>query len=87
MIQLYAKTQWCYLKVLSESTSSSFWSNMMVCKATIFLLALWPLIFLMLVVHLAKPLSPGEWTDWMTLSACNHAFFFLSKTEVLQNLH
>ena len=44
MFQLYAKNQCCSLKFLSDSTSSSFWSNMMVRTTSIFLLALWPLI-------------------------------------------
>ena len=52
-----------------------------------FNLLLYPWLFFLLIDRPAKPLSPGEWTHWRILSACNHAFFFLSKTEDLQNLH
>ena len=37
IIQLHAKTQWCSLKNLSESTSFSFWSSLVICTATLFL--------------------------------------------------
>ena len=86
-IQLHAKTQCCSLKNLSESTSFSFWSSLVICTATLFYFALVPMSFFLLVVLPTKPLSPGEWTHWRVLSACNKAFFFLSKTESLQNLH
>ena len=52
-----------------------------------FNLLLYPWFFFLLIDHPTKPLSPGEWTHWRILSACNEAFFFLSKTEDLQNLH
>ena len=87
IIQLHAKTQWCSLKNLSESTSSSFWSSLVICTATLFYFTLVPLNFFLLVALPAKPLSPGEWSHWRILSACNETFFFLSKTVVLQNLH
>ena len=49
------------------------------------LLLLW---FLFLLVALpARTLSPTGWTHWRNYSTCNHALFFLSKTELLQNLH
>ena len=87
IIQLYAKTHWCSLKNLSESTSFSFWSSLVICTATLNYLALVTLSFFLLVALPSKPLSPGEWTHWRFLSACNKPFFFLSKTGVLQNLH
>ena len=87
MIQLYAKTHWYSLKYLCESTSSSFCSSLVICTATLFYFALVTPNFFLLVVLPTKPLSPGEWTHWRILSACNETFFFLSKTEVLQSLH
>ena len=49
------------------------------------LLLLW---FLFLLVALpARTLSPRGWTHWSNSSTCNHALFFLSRTELLQNLH
>ena len=87
MIQLYAKTHWSSLKYLSESTSSSFCSSLVICTATLIYFALVPMSFFLLVVLPTKPLSPGHWTHWRILIACNELFFFLSKTEVLQNLH
>ena len=86
-IQLHAKTQRCSLKHLNESTSFSFWSSLVICTATLFYFTLVPLNFFLLVALPTKPLSPGEWTHWRILSACNETFFFLSKTVVLQNLH
>ena len=50
-------------------------------------LPFYPWFFFLLLDHPTKPLSPGEWTHWRILSACNQAIFFLSKTEDLQNLH
>ena len=85
--QPHAKTQYCSLKNLSGSTSFAFWSNLVICTATLVYFALVPMSFFMLVAFPTKPLSPGEWTHWRILSACNETFFFLSKTEVLQNLH
>ena len=87
IIQLYAKTHWCSLKYLSESTSSSLCPSLVICTATLCYFALVTLSLFLLINHRAKPLSPGEWTHWRILSACNETFFFLSKTEVLQNLH
>ena len=55
--------------------------------ATLIYFALVPMSFFLLVALPTKPLSPGEWTHWRILSACNETFFFLSKTGVLQNLH
>ena len=49
------------------------------------LLLLWFLF--PLVALLARTLSPRGWTHWSNSSTCNHALFFLSRTEVLQNLH
>ena len=86
-IQLYTKTQCCSLKHLSESTSFLFWSSLVICTATLFYFALVTLSFFLLVALPTKPLSPGEWTLWRILSACNETFFFLSKTVVLLNLH
>ena len=83
MIQLYAKTHWCSLKYLSESTSSSLCPSLVICTATLIYFALVPMSFFLLIVLPAKPLSPGEWTHWKILSACNRAFFFLSKTKSL----
>ena len=87
IIQLYAKTHWCSLKNLRKSSSSSFWSSLVICTATLIYFALVPMSFFLLVVPPTKPLRPGEWTHWRVLSACNKAFFFLSKTKGLQNLH
>ena len=87
MIQLHAKTQCCSLKHLSESTSFSFWSSLMICTATLFHFALVPMSFFLLEALPIKPLSPGDWTHWRILSACNETIFLLSKTGVLQNLH
>ena len=87
MIQLHAKTHWCSLKNLSESTSFSFWSSLVICTATLIYFALVPMISFLLVVLSTKPLSPGDWTHWRILSACNEPFFFLSRTVVLQILH
>ena len=86
MIQLYAKTHWCFLKYLSESTSSSFFSSLVICTATLFYFALVTLSFFLLVALPTKPLSLGEWTHWRILSACNETIFFLSKTEVFAKL-
>ena len=87
MIQLYAKTHWCPLKKLRESSSFSFWPSLVICTATLIYFALVPMSFFLLVALPTKPLSPGEWTHWRNLSACNETFFFLPKAEVLQNLH
>ena len=87
IIQLHAKTQCCYLKNLSESTSFSFWSSLVICTATLFYFTLVPMSFFLLVALPTKPLSPGEWTHWRILSACNETIFLLSKTGVWQNLH
>ena len=62
IIKLYAKNQCCSLKNLSESTSFSFWSSLVICTATLVYFALVPLSFFLLVALPAKPLSPGEWT-------------------------
>ena len=86
-IQLYAKTQWCSLKNLSESPSFAFWSNLVICTATLFYFALVPMTFFLLIALPAKPLSPGEWIHRRILSACNETIFLLSKTGVLQNFH
>ena len=87
IIQLHAKTQCCSLKNLSESTYFSFWFSLMICTATLFYFALVTLSLFLLVALPTKPLSPGEWTHWRILSACNETSFFLPKTVVLQNLH
>ena len=79
-IQLRAKIQCCSLKYLSESPSFSFWSSLVICTATLFYFALVSMSFFLLVALPAKPLSPGEWSHWRILSACNEPFFFLSKT-------
>ena len=86
-IHLQAKTQWCSLKNLSESTSFSFWPSLVIWTATLFYFAPMPMTFFLLLTLPSKPLSPGEWTHWRIVSACNKPFFFLSKTGVLQNLH
>ena len=80
IIQLHAKTQCCSLKNLSESTSFSFWSSLVICTATLFYFALVPMNFFLLVALPAKPLRPGDWTHWRIFSACNEALFLLSKT-------
>ena len=64
VIQLNAKTQCCSLENLSESTSFSFWSSLVICTATLFYFALVILSFFLLVALPTKPLSPGEWTHW-----------------------
>ena len=71
IIQLHAKTQCCSLKNLSESTSSSFCSSLVICTATLFYFALVPMSFFLLIVLPTKPLSPGDWTHWSIFSACN----------------
>ena len=86
-IHLQAKTQWCSLKNLSGSTSFAFWSNLVICTATIFFLALVTPSFLLLVALPTKLLSPGDWAHWRFWNACSKPFFFLPKTGVLQNLH
>ena len=87
IIQLYAKTHWCSLKNLSKSSSSSFGSSLVFCTATMFYLAILPLIFLLLIDQPTKPLSPGDWTHWSIFGPCNNALHFVSRTEDLQNLH
>ena len=87
IIQLHAKTHECSLKNLSKSSSFALWSSLAFSTATLIYFALVPMSFFLLVALPIKPLSPGEWTHWRILSACNKAFFFLSKTEGLQNLH
>ena len=86
-IQKEAKTQWCSLKNLSESSPFPFWPNLVICTATPFYFALVPLSFFLLIVLLSKPLSPGDWTHWSIFGPCNNALHFLSRTEDLQNLH
>ena len=49
------------------------------------LLLLWFLF--LLVVHLTKPLCPGECTHWIIFGSWSDAICLLSKIEVLQNLH
>ena len=71
IIQLHAKTQCCSLKNLSESTSSSFWSSLVICTATLFYFALVPMSFFLLIVLPTKLLSPGDWTHWHIFGACN----------------
>ena len=44
-IHLQAKTQWCSLKNLSESSSFPFWSSLVICTATQFYFALVSLSF------------------------------------------
>ena len=87
IIQLYAKTHWCSLKNLRKSSSSSFWSSLVICTATIFYLALVALGLILLVDHSTKPLSPGDWTHWSTFSPCNNSLQFLPKMGFLKNLH
>ena len=87
IIQLHAKTQCCSLKNLSESTSFSFWSSLVICTATLFYFALVPMSFFLLIVLPTKPLSPGDWTHWSIFSACNDSLQFLPKTGFLKNLH
>ena len=86
-IHLLAKTQWCSLENLSESPSFAFWSNWVVCTATLFYFALVTLSFFLLVALPTKLLSPGDWAHWGFWSACSKPLFFLPKTGVLQNLH
>ena len=87
IIQLYAKTHWCSLKYLSESTSSSFCSSLVICTATLIYLALVTMSFFLLIDHPAKPLSPGEWTHWSIFSPCNNSLQFLPRFGFLKNLH
>ena len=87
IMQLHAKTQCCSMKDLSESSSFTVWSSLVICTATLFYLALVPMSFFLPLALPAKPLRPGGWTHWRILSACNEPLFFLAKTEVLQNLH
>ena len=76
-----------FFENLSESTSSSFWSNLVICTATPFYFALVPLSFFLLIVLPTKPLSPGDWTHWSIFGACNDSLQFLPKTGFLKNLH
>ena len=87
IIQFYVKNHWCSLKNLSKSSSFALWSSWVFSTATLFCFALVPMIFILLVVHPTKPLSPGDWVHWNIFGACNNAFHFLSRTEKLQNLH
>ena len=86
-IHLQAKTQWCSLKNLSGSASFTFWSNLMICTATLSFFTLVTLSFFLLVALPTKLLSPGDWAHWRFWNACSKPFFFLPKTGVLQNLH
>ena len=63
-IHIQAKTQGCSLENLSGSASFAFWSNLMICTATIFFLALMTLSFFLLVALPTKLLSPGDWAHW-----------------------
>ena len=87
IIQLHAKTQCCSLKLLSESTSFSFWSSLVICTTTLVYFALVPLSFFLLIVLPTKPLSLGEWTHWSIFGPCNDALYFLSRIGFLKNLH
>ena len=87
IIQLYAKTHWCSLKKLRESSSSSFCSSLVICTATLIYFAPVPMSFFLLIVLPTKPLSPGDWTHWSIFSACNDSLQFLPKTGFLKNLH
>ena len=86
-IHLQAKTQYCSLKYLSESSSFPFWSSLVICTATQFYFALVPLSFFLPIVLPTLLLSPGDWAHWRFWNACSKPFFFLPKTGVLQNLH
>ena len=86
IILIYAKTQLCPLKNLSETTSFSFWPSWVFSTASLIICALVTMRFLLLVVHPTIPLSPGEWTHWRISSACNDSFQFLPKTGFLRNL-
>ena len=46
-----------------------------------------PWLFLLLVVPHVKPLSPGACTFWIIFGSWNNVIYFLSRIEVLQNLH
>ena len=46
-----------------------------------------PWLFLLLVVPHVKPLSPGACTFWINFGSWNNVIYFLSRIEVLQNLH
>ena len=87
IIHFYAKTHECSLKNLSKSSSFALWSSLAFSTATLIYFALVPMIFFLLIAHLAKPLSREEWTHWRILSACNSAFYFLSRFDFLKNLH
>ena len=87
IIQLYAKTHWCSLKNLRKSSSSSFWSSLVICTATLIYFALVPMSFFLLIVLPTKPLSPGDWTHWSIFGPCNNALHFLSRFGFLKNLH
>ena len=87
IIQLHAKTQCCSMKNLSESTSSSFWSSLVICTATIFYLALVALGLILLVDHSTKPLSPGFGNHLIIFGPYINDLYFLSRFGFLRNLH
>ena len=87
IIQLYAKTHECSLKNLSKSSSFALWSSLAFSTTTLFYFTLVPMIFLLLINHPTKPLSPGDWTHWSIFSPCNNSLQFLPKIGFLKILH
>ena len=71
------KDQLCPLKNLSESTSFSFWSNLMFCTATIFLLAPLPMILFPAYRPCCKTLKSKR-VDPREDLKCMHSCLFLS---------
>ena len=65
----YAKTYFSSLKKLSESSSFSFWSSLVISTATLFNFAPKILCFLLLVDSPTKPLNPGACTHWINFGS------------------
>ena len=75
-VMFFEKFEWITLFCILVQFGDLYCNLILFCSSNLELVAL-P----------SKPLSPGEWTHWRFLSACNKPFFFLSKTGVLQILH
>ena len=69
----YAKTHECALKNLSKSSSFALWPSWVFSTATLFYFTLVPMIFLLLINHPTKPLSPGDWTHSNLFDPCKNS--------------
>ena len=87
IIYFYTKTHDCSLKDLRKSSSFALWSSWVFCTTTIFSSSLKPMIFLLLINHPTKPLSPGEWPHGSIFGPRNHILFLLTRFGFLKYLH